>query len=46
MSSGPAAAAHLFIPDLIQGEQFDADPDGAWVAYRKPDGSVWRDGAA
>ncbi len=38
--------SHLFIPDLIQGEQFDADPDGAWVAYRKPDGSVWRDGAA
>jgi hypothetical protein len=38
--------SHLFIPDLIQGEQFDADSDGAWVAYRKPDGSVWRDGAA
>jgi hypothetical protein len=37
-------AAHLFVPDLVQGEQFDADPDGAWVAYRKPDGSVWRDG--
>jgi hypothetical protein len=39
-------SSHLFIPDLIQGQQFDADPDGAWVDYRKPDGSVWRDGAA
>jgi len=38
--------SHLFIPDLIQGEQLDADPDGAWVAYLQPDGSVWRDGAA
>ena len=38
--------AHLFIPDLIQGEQVDADPDGTWVAYRKPDGTIWRDGAA
>jgi PD-(D/E)XK nuclease superfamily len=38
--------SHLLIPDLIQGEQIDADPDGAWVAYLKPDGSVWRDGAA
>jgi hypothetical protein len=39
-------SSHLFIPELIQGEQFDADRDGSWVAYRKPDGSVWRDGAA
>jgi hypothetical protein len=38
--------SHLLIPDLVPGEQFDADPAGAWVAYRKPDGSVWRDGAA
>jgi hypothetical protein len=37
--------SHLFIPDLIQGEQLDADPEGAWVTYRKPDRSVWRDGA-
>jgi hypothetical protein len=39
-------SAHLFIPDLLHGEEADADPDGAWVAYRKPDGSGWRDGAA
>jgi len=35
--------AHLFIPDLVHGEQIDAGDD--WVAYRMPDGSVWRDGA-
>jgi hypothetical protein len=39
-------AAHLFSPDLIQGEQFYADPDGTWVSYRNLDGTVWRDGAA
>jgi hypothetical protein len=37
--------AHLLIPDLIPGEQFDADPEGAWIDYRKPDGTIWRDGA-
>jgi hypothetical protein len=35
--------AHLFIPDLIAGEQIDAGED--WVEYRMPDGSTWRDGA-
>jgi hypothetical protein len=35
---------HLFIPDLIAGEQIDAGDD--WVSYRLPDGSIWRDGAA
>jgi len=35
-------AAHLFIPDLIVGEQLDAGAD--WVSYRLPDGSIWRDG--
>ena len=38
--------SHLFIPDLIRGEQIDADPGGTWVVYRKSDGSIWRDGAA
>lgn len=37
---------HLFIPDLVAGEQIDADPAGAWVEYRLPDGTIWRDGGA
>ncbi|MBF0424602.1 MAG: oxidoreductase [Magnetococcales bacterium] len=37
-------SGHLFIPDLVVGEQTDADPAGAWVEYRLPDGSLWRDG--
>jgi hypothetical protein len=35
-------SAHLYIPDLIAGEQVDAGED--WVGYRMPDGSVWCDG--
>jgi len=35
-------AAHLFIPDLVPGEQLDAGED--WVGYRMRDGSEWRDG--
>jgi hypothetical protein len=35
--------AHLFIPDLIRGEQIDAGEE--WVSYRMPDGSTWIDGA-
>ncbi len=38
--------AHLFIPDLVGGEQVDADPEGMWVEYRLRDGSLWRDGGA
>ncbi len=34
---------HLFIPDLIPGTPIDAGED--WIAYRRPDGSVWTDGA-
>ncbi len=34
--------AHLYIPDLVHGEQVDAGED--WIAYRMPDGSEWRDG--
>lgn len=36
--------AHLYIPDLVHGEQIDAGED--WVSYRLPDGSEWRDGVA
>ncbi|MCA3380183.1 MAG: PD-(D/E)XK nuclease family protein [Roseomonas sp.] len=35
-------AAHLFIPDLVPGEQVDAGDD--WVSYQMRDGSEWRDG--
>ena len=35
-------AAHLFIPDLVPGEQIDAGED--WVSYRLRDGDEWRDG--
>ncbi|MBF0181932.1 MAG: oxidoreductase [Magnetococcales bacterium] len=37
---------HLFVPDLMAGEQVDADPAGAWVEYRLPNGTLWRDGGA
>jgi hypothetical protein len=33
---------HLFIPNLVPGEQVDAGED--WVSYRMRDGSEWRDG--
>lgn len=36
--------AHKFIPQLVPWEQFDAALDGSFVAYRMPDGSIWRDG--
>ena len=36
---------HLFIPELVPGEQVDADPEAGTVVYRMPDGSVWIDGA-
>lgn len=35
-------AAHLYLPDLILGEQLDAGED--WVSYRLPDGNLWKDG--
>lgn len=36
--------AHLFLPDLVPGEQVDAGED--WVSYRMRDGSEWRDGVS
>lgn len=36
-----ACDRHLYIPDLVPGEQIDAGAD--WVSYRLPDGSGWRD---
>ncbi len=37
-------ARHLFNPDLVPGEQIDADPDAGTVTYRLPDGNIWRNG--
>jgi hypothetical protein len=36
--------AHLFVPDLVPGEQIDADEDAATVTYKLADGSTWIDG--
>ena len=32
---------HLYLPDLVPGEQIDAGTD--WVSYQLPDGGVWCD---
>lgn len=37
---------HLFIPDLVPGEQLDVSEDGATVTYRLIDGAEWIDGRA
>ncbi|MCE7028450.1 hypothetical protein [Jiella avicenniae] len=37
---------HLFLPDLVPGDQVDAAEDGSSVTYRMPDGSEWIDGRA
>lgn len=34
---------HRFIPELVPGEQTDADDNAEWVVYRMADGSEWRD---
>lgn len=36
---------HLLIPDLVAGEQIDADIAAGWVEYRMLNGSIWRDTA-
>lgn len=33
---------HLFIPDLVPGDQVDADSVGQWVDYAMPNGTTWR----
>ena len=35
---------HLFNPDLIPGEQVDADEGGEWVRYELRTGEAWVDG--
>lgn len=39
-----ACAQHLYIPDLVAGEQIDAGED--WVAYALSSGQRWRDTGA
>jgi hypothetical protein len=36
--------AHLYLPELVPGEQIDAGDD--WVEYRLANGTTWRDGVA
>ena len=38
-------AYHLFIPDLVPGEQVDADVERETVTYEMADGSTWINGA-
>lgn len=37
---------HRFIPELVPGEQVDADPAAETITYRMADGSLWIDGKA
>lgn len=37
---------HLFIPDLINGKQIDADEHAETVTYQMPDGSTFIDGGS
>lgn len=37
-------ANHLFLPDLVAGEQIDADEAAETITYRMRDGSTWVDG--
>lgn len=36
---------HLFDPDLVPGEQIDADEDAETVTYRMTNGTIWIDGS-
>jgi hypothetical protein len=35
---------HLYLPDLVPGEQTDANPEIRIITYQMPDGSIWKDG--
>ena len=37
---------HRFLPDLVPGEQVDADPTSETITYRLADGALWIDGRA
>lgn len=39
-----ACPRHLFLPDLVPGEQIDVDEDAEEVTYRLADGRTWIDG--
>lgn len=38
--------AHLYLPDLVDGEVVDADVDAGRITYRMPDGTTWTDGGS
>ena len=38
--------AHLFLPDLVPGEQIDADPEAETITYQMESGGTWIDGGA
>ena len=38
--------SHLFLPDLVAGEQIDADPEARTVTYRLASGEIWVDGGS
>lgn len=41
---GVGCPSHLFIPDLVFGEQINANPEARTVTYQMRDGSEWVDG--
>ncbi len=42
-AQGRACEHHLLIPDLVHGQQVDADIGAGWIDYAMPDGTTWRD---
>jgi hypothetical protein len=41
-----ACPAHLFLPSLVPYEQVDCSEENETITYRRPDGTLWTDGAA
>ena len=37
-------SSHLYLPDLVPGEQIDADDEARTITYKMADGSTWVDG--
>jgi hypothetical protein len=42
---GSDCPSHLYLPDLVAGQQVDADEEAETVTYQMADGSIWIDGA-
>jgi len=43
-SQGADCPAHLYLPDLVPGEQIDACAESETIKYQMPDGTEWTDG--